>query len=220
MIISVSPGLAAVATSIRPEDLLMKEKAWVKFTAEWPDTHGWVTRRVNNTKQARVFTVARAVLVPQPYSYILPGADYKKLDLSNATGGLKLYPEDEGVLYEIALGMKPGHYILHIYIPTNKYVFALAEGTMTPDVTNVSYRYLGARRPEDSPDTCPLLKLYAIKDMAAFQLWLYMLDGVGFDKASIIFYVNKLRLEEIISPTPQQVEQATTIRYYTELTGF
>ncbi len=220
MILSISPALSDVSTLIRPEDLLFKENSWLKFTSAWPDTHKWVKKEVQGVQQGRVFRVSNTVLVPQPYSYILPGDDYKKLDLSNASSGLKLYPTDEGVLYEIALGMKPGDYIIHIYIPANKYVFALAEPTMTPDVTSASYRYLGARRPEDSPDKCPLMKLCAIKDMAAFQLWLYVKKGVDFDKASIIFFVNKCRLEEIENPTPEQRDRATTIRYYTELTGF
>lgn len=217
MITSISPALSAVATSIRPEDLLLMENSWVKFTKAWPDTYAWV--KTADKMEGKVFKVTQAILVPTPYSYILPGDDYKKLDLSNATAGLKLYPADEGVLYEIALGLKPGEYIIHIYIPTGKYVFALADPTMAPDVDEDDYRYVGARRPEDSPDTCPLLKLYAIKDMAAFQLLDYV-EGVDFDKTSIIFFVNKCQLEEIPFPTPEQKERALTIRYYTELTGF
>ena len=42
MISSISPALSSVSTSIRPEDLLLKENSWVKFTSEWPDTHKWV----------------------------------------------------------------------------------------------------------------------------------------------------------------------------------
>lgn len=212
MIHHISPALSAVSTSIRPEDLLLKENSWVKFTDAWPDTHKWA--------KGKVFRVTDTVLVPAPYSYILPGDDYKIVDLSNASGGLKLYPTDEGVLYEDALGMKPGDYIVHIYIPSSKYVFHLGAPTQIPDVTNESYRYLGARTWRDSPHTCPLLKLYSIKDMAAFALYLYVLKGVDFEKVSIIHNINKCKLEEIKSPTPEQRERALTIKYYTELTGW
>ena len=212
MIHHISPALASVSTSVRPEDLLLKENSWVKFTKAWPDTFKWA--------KDKVFRVTDAVLVPAPFSYTLPGDDYKKIDLSNADGGLKLYPTDEGVLYEDALGMKPGEYIVHFYVPTGKYVYHLADDTQIPDVTNVSYRYLGARAWRDSPHTCPLMKLYFIKDMSAFILYLYVLKGVDFDKVSIIHYVNKCKLEEIPSPTSEQRDRALTMKWYTELTGW
>jgi len=203
MIHTISPALSAVATSIRPEDLLLKENSWVKFTDKWPDSHKWA--------RGKVFRVTDTVLVPAPFSYILPGDDYKKIDLSNADSGLKLYPEDELVLYEDALGMKPGDYIVHFYIPTGRYVYHLADPTQIPDVTTEAYRYLGARTWRDSPWTCPLMKLYSIKDMAAFILYLYVLKGVDFEKVTIIHNINKCKLEEIEHPTPEQRERAQTI---------
>jgi len=226
MIVETSPAFASVATSVRPEDLLLRQNSWVKFTGAWPDNHDWATDRVldqithKTTRIGKVFTVTQAVLVPVPYSYLLPGSDYKKLDLSNSSSGLKLYPEDELVIYEIAVGMKKGDYILHIYIPTNKYVFALADSTMSPDVTDDDYRFVGARQPSDSPADHPLLKMYAIKDMAAFQLWLYALKSVAYEQATLQFYVNKCRLSEILNPLPEQRQKAMTIEYFTEMTGF
>ena len=175
-------------------------------------------------KRSPVFTVTHQLLVPVPYSYVLPESDYRKLDLSNASAGLKLYPADEGVLYEILLGLKPGNYIIHVYVPSNRYIFALGDPSMTREVedsaTPPTQRYIGAIRPSDSPALTPLWKLYAVKDMAAFQLWDYVLKGVDFEKTSIVFFVNKLRLAPLTAPTVEQVERATTIRYYDELIGF
>lgn len=217
MIINSSPAMAGVDINVRPEDLQLKENSWVRFTPSWPDNHAWV-------KRSQVFTVTQQLLVPVPYSYVLPESDYRKLDLSNANGGLKLYPADELVLYEILLGLKPGNFIIHVYVPSNRYIMSLADPTMTPDVsdsaTPPTQRYIGALNPSDSPAVTPLWKLYAVKDMAAFQLWDYVLKGVDFEKTTIVFFVNKLRLAPLTAPTVEQQERATTIRYYEEMIGF
>jgi len=217
MIINSSPALGGLNLNVRPEDLQLKENSWVKFTPNWPDNHKWV-------KASPVWTVTQQLLVPVPYSYVLPESDYRKLDLSNAAAGLKLYPEDERVMYEILLGLKPGNYIVHVYVPTNRYINYLADPSMTPDVadsaTPPTQRYIGAINPPDSPVETPLWKLYAIKDMAAFQLWDYVLKGVDFEKTTLVFYVNKLRLAPLAAPTVEQQARAMTIRYYEEMIGF
>lgn len=213
MIVQLSPVLARVATYTRPEDLLLTKGAWVRFSEAWPDTHRWAKGKVFEVEQ-------EPLIVPYAASYILPGDDYKDIDLSNATEGLKLYPENEAVLYETLVGFKPGEYLCHIYIPKDKYVYALGEASMYPDVADAARKYLGAKTHLDSPHTAPLLKLYCIKDMPAFILRLYVLEDVDYEKVTVTFQVNKTQLREIVNPTPEQLVKALLVRHYTELTGF
>lgn len=214
MITELSALLSRVSTEVKPEDLLLTKKSWVYFSEKWPDTWRWA--------KGKLFEVSdEPILVRYPKSYILPGSDYKNLDLSNATAGLKLYPEDQGVLYQCGLGFKPGDYITNIYVPsTSKYVYQLGESTMFPDVTDSDKRYLGAKTPEDSPASGPLVFLYFIKDGPPFYLQPYVLESVTFEKATIEFNINKCRLTEIPNPDEEMVRKALRVSYFTELTGF
>lgn len=214
MITQLSALLHRAATSVEPEKLLLTSKppSWVHFSQSWPDTHKWA--------RGKYFKVIRTQLVNYPASYILPGDDYADVDLSNSSAGLKLYPTSEGVLYEIALGMKPGDYLLHIFIPKDRYIHALADPSMTPDITNPDLKYLGAKTWKDSPYTGPLLKLYCIKDMPAFILRHYVLEGVDFEECTIEYNVNKCQLEVIEDPSQQQVEQAMEIPWHEDMRGF
>jgi len=213
MISQLQQLFATVATQVKPEDLFLQKESWVYFSEAWPDTWRWASGRLFRVKD-------EPVIVPYSKSYILPGEDYKKIDLSNSTSGLKLYPEDQGVLYQCALGFKPGNYITHIYVPSEKYVYHLGESTMYPDVTDADKLYLGAKRPSDSLAEAPLLFLYFIKDAPAFYLWPYVLAGVDFEKVTFELTINKCRLEEIPSPTEDQIRKAKRIAFYTELVGF
>lgn len=213
MITQLSPLLHRVTTEVRPEDLLLQKGAWVYFSPLWPDTWKWA--------KGKVFEVSEEpIIVPYAASYILPGEDYKDLDLSNSTAGLKLYPENEGVLYQCAVGFKPGDYITHIYVPKEKYVYHLGEATMYPDVTDATKLYLGAKRPSDSPAGAPSLFLYFIKDSPAFYLRPYVLKDLTYEKVTIEFNINKCKLEEIESPTPDMIKKARLVAYYTSLVGF
>lgn len=212
VVIQLSPLLHRVATYVKPEDLLLTKGSWVYFTKQWSDTHKWA--------KGKLFEVENEPpIVPYAKSYVLPGADYKDIDLSNSDAGLKLYPEDEGVLYETALGFKTGDFLVHFYIPKDKYIYSLAYPGMYPLVTDADLKYLGAKTHLDSPHTAPLLKLFFVKDLPAFILRLYVLEGVDFEKVSLVFQINKLKLNEIPSPTEEQINRATKLHWYTELTG-
>lgn len=213
MITELSPLLHKVSTEVKPEDLLLQKESWVYFSPEWPDTWDWASGKLFSVKE-------EPVVVPYAKSYILPDQDYKDLDLSNATNGLKLYPEDEGVLYQCAIGFKLGNYVTHIYVPTNRYVYALGESTMYPDVDDADKLYLGAKKPEDSPAGAPTLFLYFIKDSPAFVLRTYVLRGLDYDKVGFDFAINKCKLEEIKNPTEDMIRKALRVAYYTELSGF
>lgn len=212
MIVSLSPSLARTSTYLKLQDFLLVEGSWVKFTNNWPDTYEWA--------KGNCFEVIEAQLVKYPDSYILPGGDYKDVDLSNADSGIKLYPADENVLYEIALGLKPGDYFIILYVPKDLYVHALGEKSMYPIITDADKKYLGAKYPEDSPHTSPLIKLYAIKDGPAWYIRQYVDGGVDFDKVSIEYNVNKCKLKLIPAPTEQQLREALEIDWHTEIRGF
>jgi len=213
MITELSPLFSQVATTVRPEDILLQKGSWVRFSNKWPDTHKWAKGKV-------FFVAEEPIIVPHAASYKIPGSDYKDIDLSNATGGLLLYPENEGILYQAAVGLKPGQYLVHTYIPTNKYVYALGESSMWPDVSSATMKYLGAKKYEDSPYESPLWFLYFIKDMSAFILRLLVLESIDYEKVTLEFKVNKCQLKEIEGPTMEQIEKALLLRWHTEFGGF
>lgn len=213
MITQLQQLFSKVSTQVKPEDLFLQKESWVYFTPAWPDTWKWAS--------GKLFEVAdEPIILSYAASYILPASDYKKIDLSNAAAGLKLYPENEGILYQCALGLKPGDYITHIYVPSEKYVYHLAESTMYPDVSSATKKYLGAKRPSDSPAGAPLLFLYFIKDAPAFFLWPYILESVSYEKVTFEFTINKCKLKEKLSAPEEQIKKALKIPYYTELVGF
>jgi len=230
MITQLQQLFATVTTQVKPEDLFLQKESWVYFTNQWPDTWKWCSGKLFRVED-------EPVIVPYAASYILPKNDYKDIDLSNSTAGLKLYPETEGILYQF----KPGDYITHIYVPKEKYVYHLGESSMYPDLTSATLKYLGAKRPSDSPARAPLLFLYFIKDGPAFYLRPYVLDNVDYEKCTIECTINKCKLELIPEPSPppqtataeeraryeqekekyeEMVKKALKIPYYTEIVGF
>ena len=214
MISQLTPLLSNVATSVRPQDLLLMKGAWVSFSDRFPDTHEWCSGRLFEVEE-------EPVIVPYSLSYILPGSDYKDINLSNASAGVKLYPEKKGVLYQIALGLKPGDYLMHVYIPdTSKYVYHLGETGMYPDITSTTKKYLGAKTPMDTPADAPLMFFYAIKDMPAINLRFLILESVDYEKVTAKLQVNKLQLKEIREPTEEQLKLSAKIPWYTEMSGF
>lgn len=213
MITQLTPLFAKVSTQVKPQDFFLQKGSWVRFSDQWPDTHKWARGKAFEVEQ-------EPIIVPYANSFILPGNDYKDSDLSNSTAGLKLYPENEGILYQIAVGFKKGDYLVHTYIPKDKYVYSLGYATMYPDVTDPAKKYLGVKTSVESSPEFPLLHFYVIKDMVAFFLRYYVLEGVDFDKCTTQFYINKCELALIEHPTPEQLERAKLIRYFTELVGY
>lgn len=177
------------------------------FSDAWPDSHKWC--------RGKYFEIKETAVVSYPLGYRLPGNDQKNLDLSNATAGLKLYSESDGIAYEILVGLKPGNYQIGVYIPgISDYLLALGDSSMYPDLTDTERRHLATIAPQDSPFDNPLLKLWAINDMAAWQLKVDMLPGVDYDTAILGFKIAKHRLAEITKP-----EIFTKIDYYTTIRG-
>jgi len=177
------------------------------FTEAWPDGHKWA--------KGKYWEIVETAPVFYEKGYVTPGDDFIDLDLSNATGGVKLFPEAEGVVYEMLVGLKPGNYQVGVYIPgPSDYLLALGDSPMYPDLADPERRYLGAITPTDSPYDNPLLKLWAIADMQPWVLKTYVLQGVTFGKPILGFRVAKHRLVQIEKP-----EVFTSIKYFTEIKG-
>ena len=193
MITELSPLLHRVSTQVKPEDLLLKKGSWVYFTEGWKKA-AW------EWAGGKLFEVSEEpLLVRYAKSYILPENDWTEIDLSNSEGGLKLYPTEVGVLYQCAVGFKPGNYIVHIYVPKEVYVFGLGHSSMYPNPNDSDLKYLGAKTPEDSPADAPTLFFYFIKDAPAVYLKPVVLEGTGFgfEKVTVVFHINKCKLKEI-----------------------
>jgi hypothetical protein len=217
-----SPLYHRVATTIDPKNLQLTRGSWVYFSPAWPHTWDWATGKLFEVNE-------EPIIVEMPVSKILPVNDYKDIDLSNSTDGEDLYPENEGVIYEAFLGMKPGDYITQFYVPANKYIYHLGESSMFPDVTDADKRYLGAKNPSDSPWDTPTIALYFIKDGPPFYLRPYV-DAGTFEVCSFILRINKCKLTQLMPPDrtdpvgnrayQEKKAKARRIGYYSELVGF
>lgn len=222
MIGELSPLLHRVATQLRPEDLQLSRGSWVYFSDKWTDIWKWAS--------GNLFEVCEEpIVVNFMESKVLPVYDWKDIDLSNSLSGLKLYPTMEGILYETFLGFKEGDYITQFYVPSNKYVYQLGESSMFPDVDDASKRWLGAKKPSDSPAETPTIRLHFIKDSPPFYLRPYVIAGT-FEQCTFVFSINKCKLKQIHAPAiadtvatkafEEKKARARRISYHTEMVGF
>lgn len=219
MIHQLSPLFASVATSVRPEDLLLQKNSWIKFSKSWKGGFQEVA--------GKAFVITNEpVLVKYPISRIIPGNDFVDIDLSNQSiptagvpGTEQLYPVARDVIYQVILGLKKGHYFITTYIPGGSPAYSLSSSYLTsPNFADVR-RYLGAKTYEDSPENAPLWSFYTIKDMTSIVLRLFADVGVNFEKIILTFNVNKCRMEEV-RLTPEQHAKAMELPFYTELKDF
>ncbi len=198
-----------LATVSPPIPKTLQEGFYVRFTDVWPDTMKEV--------KGKTFQIEKTNQVPYDLSYIIPSNDYRDIDLSNSTGGENIYPENTRTLYEMLIGFKPGNYLVHFYIPAGEYLHRLEQSGMVPDVTNAARKYLGARKPEDSPYDDKRIFFYSVADLEPLILRTYVDLGIDFEKVVIGLLVNKCYLKQIPSPTPEQLRLAKKIQYYTEI---
>ncbi|MDO9580219.1 MAG: hypothetical protein Q7J06_06570 [Bacteroidales bacterium] len=195
---TVSPGVPK----------LLQEGYFVRFTDQWPLALPHV--------KGKFFQVEKTNQVPYDITRIIPGGNYCDVDMSNATGGENIYPENTKTLYETILGFKPGNYLVHFYIPAGEYVHRLEQAGMVPNVASATLRYRGARNPEDSPYDDKRIFMYSVKNLEPLTLRLLVDNGVAFEKMVLGLIVNKCFLKEI-APTAEQLARAKVIRYYPEL---
>jgi len=187
---------------------LLQEGYYVRFTDQWPLTLPHV--------KGKTFQVEKTNQVPYDITRVIPGGNYTDVDMSNATGGENIYPENTKTLYETILGFKPGNYLVHFYIPAGEYVHRLEQAGMVPNVASATLRYLGARKPEDSPYDDKRIFMYSVKDLEPLILRLLVDNGVAWEKMVLGLVVNKCYLKQI-TPTAEQLARAKKIDYYTEL---
>ncbi len=215
MISQLSPAFARVSVQVKPEDLFLKKGSWVQFSKEWPSDHEWAS--------GKFFTVSNDPLVVTfPMSWTIPGNDYIDVNLANLPSGfttqvLNLYPAKGKVLYQAAIGIKKGDFFIQVGIPAaQQYVYRLGQSFMYPNLADANLRYLGQKTYKDSPEDAPLLSFYFIYNLAYFFLRVFALEGKDFEKCGVVFYINKLDLQQV-SPTPEMQQKATLIPYFTEL---
>ena len=209
---------------LRPEPLAevrppvpkyLQEGYFVRFTDKWPSTMGHVA--------GKFFQIDKTNQVPYVRRYILPtGAvtgDYRDVDLSNGSGVFQesLFPINNSSLFEISFGWKLGSYLIHVYVPADRHISSLEFAGMTPDVANVNRRFLGARKPEDSPFNDHRFFIYAVKDLEPVILRHFVLPGVAWEKAIMGIFVNKCHMVEIKTPTDEQLRKARVIAYHEEI---
>jgi len=197
-----------LATVSPPISRLLQEGFYVRFTDQWPLTLPHV--------KGKTFQIEKTNQVPYDITRIIPGGNYTDVDMSNATGGENIYPENTKTLYETILGFKPGNYLVHFYIPAGEYVHRLEQAGMVPNVASATLRYLGARKPEDSPYDDKRIFMYSVKDLEPLILRLLVDNGVLWEKMVLGLVVNKCYLKQI-TPTSEQLARAKKIDYYTEL---
>lgn len=206
---------------------LLQQNYLVRFSDEWPQTM--------NTVRDKLFVVKKVNVVSDDLPFIIPGNDFVDVDMSNSTPATSqnIYPDNYATLYEVALGFKPGAYIAHFYIPLSQYVSRLEQATMVPDVTVVGRRYIGARKPEDSPYNDPRIFLYFVKDLDPLFIRLFVEPSQQHEKCILGLTVNKCYLvpnsvlqnptqreklaPDMPVPTAEQISRAKILRYYTEL---
>jgi len=197
-----------LATVSPPIPKLLQEGYYVRFTDQWPLTLPHV--------KGKTFQIEKTNQVPYDITRIIPGGNYCDVDMSNATGGENIYPENTKTLYETILGFKPGNYLVHFYIPAGEYVHRLEQAGMVPNVASATLRYLGARKPEDSPYDDKRIFTYSVKDLEPLLLRVLVDNGVAFEKIVLGLVVNKCYLKQI-TPTAERLARAKKIDYYTEL---
>jgi len=197
-----------LATVSPPVPKILQEGFYAHFSDQWPLTLPHV--------KGKTFQVEKTNQVPYDLSYIIPANDYRDVDLSNSAGGENIYPENTKTLYQILLGFKPGNYMVHFYIPAGEYVHRLEQAGMVPNVASATLRYLGARKPEDSPYEDKRIFIYTVKDLEPVILRVFVDNGVDFEKCTLSLLVNKCYLKEI-TPTSEQLAKALKIDYYSSL---
>jgi len=154
--------------------------------------------------------------------YILPSADYKDVDLSNAnTGAENLYPNSVDELYEVLFGFM-GKTLVYPIIPSpDRHFQKLGYTGMIPAMTDTTKRYLGCYKEHDTPYNEPKLRLTFVKNLDPMLLRTYIdaaLDA-SYPQEKVIFgfLINRCTIVKLDAPTPDQKMKARRILHYTEL---
>jgi hypothetical protein len=232
---SVEPGVPS----------LIQDKWYLKFSDNWPPARtNVVGSKPNGSNYGKFFQVVARNQVPHDLPYTIPANDWRDVDFSDVTTipGMQenLYPAQNNTLYEIQLGFKKANFLAQFYIPASQALSRLEQTTMVapdpPTVTVANFtsplRYIGQRKWVDSPYDDKKIYIYTIRDMDSLIMRLFVDTGLpvlatDFEKIIVGLIVNKVEMQEIttkfddagnlIYPTPQILERAKLIPYYTDL---
>ena len=219
---SVSPGYPS----------LLQEGYYVKYSDAWPATLTHVTYQdQNGVTHGKLMQVLVTNQVNYDLSYKIPCNDFRDVDFSNTVSlfNENLFPMNMKTLYETQIGFKDANVLASFYIPAGEYVSRLEQPSMVPNVVSPTLRYLGAKRPSDSPYNDKRIFFYSVFNLEPFIMRLfvdsgpvYYLAGVAtpdFEKVVVGLLVNKCYTQEIPLSSPQYAQalsKAKIIRYYSE----
>lgn len=184
-----------VFVGVSPKVKILLPDWWIKFSNTFPDS-------LNHVKN-KTMRIAKQVQVRYELTWAIKEACYKDVNLSNEDTGEKLYPDNTDNLYEILIGLRPGHYYIIPYFPADQPIYRLDYPTMAPLVSDAALKYLGIIRPEDSPIGNPTFKLYLVYKLKPVLLRLVVDDGVDYEKITLELLINRCLMEE--KPLPPNV---------------
>ncbi|MDD5510525.1 MAG: hypothetical protein PHI12_06940 [Dehalococcoidales bacterium] len=209
---SVSPGYPA----------LLQPGYYVKYSDAWPATLTQVTYQdKNGITRGKLVQILVTNQVPYDLSYKIPANDFRDVDFSNTLSQFNenLYPMNMKTLYETQIGFKDGDYLNIFYIPAGEYVSRLEQPSMVPNVASPTLRYLGAKKPTDSPYDDKRIYFYSVYQMEPFIMRVFVDNGVDFEKCTIGLNINKCYTQEIPPGSTnydEALRKSKIIRYYSE----
>ncbi|MCD6407235.1 hypothetical protein J7L81_05135 [Candidatus Aerophobetes bacterium] len=166
---------------------LVNTGMYVYFKGGWGETG----------KGEKVYRVRSVQRFSRYASKIIKRWSYDDFDLSNASGGLGMYPENMLSMYELAIGMK-GDTLLYVRLPSTRYFNMLEKSGFEPAEDLSENKYVGPYTKADIPFDAnpPVLRIVTVKNLDTIVLRAYA-DSFEDEKTVLRFVVNRCRLEEI-----------------------
>ena len=215
---TVSPGAPA----------LLQTGYYIHFSDEWPNTFDQLTYiDATGKSRGKYFQIAETNQVNYDLSYKIPSGDFRDVDFGNTLSNFNenLYPTNYRTLYEIQLGWKPANLLAYFMIPAGDHLSRLEQAQMIPPSAlpfSATLRYLGAKKPEDSPYTDKRIYVYTVRDLEPLIMRLYVDSGQGvapnaYDKVVTGLLINKCYMKLLQNPLESVKSKAKEISYYSEI---
>lgn len=172
---------------------------FLTFSNAWPTQLG--------ISPGHTYQVVWRADVPYDLSYIINAQDYKDVNISDNTQNTPTDPAYENLfpygtsntIYQILIGLKPGNYMLHLYMPYDQWILGLEFTNMVPNDANMSnnrLKYIGSVKPEDTPYYDPRLKLVTVYNMIPFFLR-FLVDKGDDEKCIAPLIINHCQLKDL-----------------------
>lgn len=202
---------------------LLQEGYYVKYSDAWPGALSNVTYAdAHGVTRGKLVQVLVTNQVPYDLSYKILTGDFRDVDFSNTLSAFNenLYPQNSQTLYETQIGFKPANVLAIFYIPAGQYVNRLEQPSMVPNVGSATLRYLGARKPEDSPYNDKRIYFYSVYQMDGLIMRLFVDSGTpDYEKVVVGLLINKCFTQWIQPTDPTYataLSKAKILKYYTE----